>query len=61
MRFGHTGSRSISVHQIDSVPEEEMDKLMLNDESGVNIASTNYFEPLVKINVDDQPSFTDTL
>ena len=50
-----------SVRQIDTIPEEGMEKLSLEDESGVNIASANYFEPLVKINVDDQPSFMDTL
>jgi len=38
-----------------------MEKLSLEDESGINIASTNYFEPLVKINVDDQLSFQGTL
>ena len=52
---------SPSVHQIDTIPEEGMENLTLEDESGVNIASANYFEPLVKINVDDQPSFMDTL
>ena len=50
-----------SVRQIDTIPEEGMEKLSLEDESGINIASANYFEPLVKINVDDQPSFMDTL
>ena len=50
-----------SVCQINTIPEEGMENLTLEDESRVNIASTNYFEPLVKINVDDQPSFMDTL
>jgi len=51
---------SPSVCQIDAIPEEGMENLTL-EESGVNIASANYFEPLVKINVDDHLSFMDTL
>ena len=50
-----------SVCQIDTIPEEGMESLTLEDESGVNIASANYLKPLVKINVDDKPSFMDTL
>jgi len=42
---------------MDTIPEEGMDKLSLEEESGVNIASANYFEPLVKINIDNQTSF----
>jgi len=38
-----------------------MDKLSLEDESGVIITSINQFEPLVKINLDDHPSFLGTL
>jgi len=51
---------SPSVHQIDTIPEEGRENLNL-EESGVNIASANYFDPLVKINIDDYPSFMDTL
>ena len=50
-----------SVCQIDTILEEGMEKLSLEDESRVNVVSANYFEPLVKINIDDQPSFMDTL
>jgi len=41
------------VWQINTIPEEGMEKLSLEDKSRVNIASANYFEPLVKINIDD--------
>jgi len=50
-----------SVWQIDSIPEEGMEKLSLEDESELNIASVNQFEPLVKLNIDDNPSFLGTL
>jgi len=50
-----------SVRQIDSIPEEGMEKLSLEDESGINIASMNQFEPLVKLNMDENPSFLGTL
>jgi len=50
-----------SVQQIDSIPEEGMEKLSLKDESGINIASINQFEPLVKLNIDENPSFLGTL
>jgi len=50
-----------SVRQIDSIPEEGMEKLSLEDESGINIASVNQFEPLVKLNIDENPSFLGTL
>jgi len=50
-----------SVRQIDSIPEEGMEKLSLKDESGINIASINQFEPLVKLNIDENPSFLGTL
>jgi len=60
-RFNNTGNRSTSVRKIESIPEEDMEKLTLDDESGINVASANYFEPLVKFDVDDQLSFMDTL
>jgi len=50
-----------SVRQIDSIPEEGMEKLSLEDKSGINIASINQFEPLVKLNIDENPSFLGTL
>jgi len=50
-----------SVQQIDSIPEEGMEKLSLEDESGINITSVNQFEPLVKLNMDENPSFLGTL
>jgi len=50
-----------SVRQIDSIPEEGMEKLSLEDESGINIASINQFKPLVKLNIDDNSSFLGTL
>jgi len=50
-----------SVRQIDSIPEEGMEKLSLEDESELNIASVNQFEPLVKLNIDENPSFLGTL
>ena len=63
IRLGYPSTKrdGPSVRQIDTIPEEGMEKLSFEDESGVNIASTNYFEPLVKINIDDQLSFMDTL
>jgi len=50
-----------SVQQIDSIPEEGMEKLSLEDESEINIASVNQFEPLVKLNLDENLSFLGTL
>jgi len=50
-----------SVQQIDSIPEEGMEKLSLEDKSEINIASVNQFEPLVKLNLDENPSFLGTL
>jgi len=50
-----------SVRQIDSIPEGGMEKLSLKDESELNIASVNQFEPLVKLNIDENPSFLGTL
>ena len=50
-----------SVQQIDSIPEEGMEKLSLKDESELNIASINQFKLLVKINLDKNPSFLGTL
>jgi len=50
-----------SIRQIDSIPEEGMEKLLLEDESELNIASVNQFEPLVKLNIDENPSFLGTL
>jgi len=38
-----------------------MEKLSLKDESGINIASVNQFEPLVKLNMDENLSFLGTL
>jgi len=38
-----------------------MEKLSLEDESKLNIASINQFEPLVKLNIDKNPSFLGTL
>jgi len=58
--FRQQGSRP-SVRQIDSIPEEGMEKLSLEDESEINIASINQFEPLVKLNMDENPSFLGTL
>jgi len=49
------------VRQIDSIPEEGMEKLSLEDESKLNITSVNQFEPLVKLNIDENPSFLGTL
>jgi len=51
----------LSVQQIDSIPEEGMEKLSLEDESEINIASINQFEPLVKLNLDENLSFLGTL
>jgi len=50
-----------SVRQINSIPEEGMEKLSLEDESKLNIASVNQFELLVKLNIDENPSFLGTL
>jgi len=50
-----------SIRQIDSIPEEGMEKLSLEDESEINITSVNQFEPLVKLNLDENPSFLGTL
>ena len=58
--FKPQGSRP-SVRQIDSIPEEGMEKLSLEDESELNIDSINQFEPLVKLNIDKNPSFLGTL
>jgi len=58
--FRPQGSRP-SIRQIDSIPEEGMEKLSLEDESELNIASINQFEPLVKLNIDDNSSFLGTL
>ena len=60
-KFGNINNNKVSVWKIESVPEEEMEKLTLDDESGINVASTNYFELLVKFDIDDQQSFMDTL
>jgi len=60
-KFGNINNNKVSVRKIESVPEEEMEKLTLDDESGINVASTNYFELLVKFDIDDQQSFMDTL
>jgi len=38
-----------------------MEKLSLKDKSELNIASVNQFEPLVKLNIDENPSFLGTL
>jgi len=38
-----------------------MEKLSLKDESEINIASVNQFEPLVKLNLDENLSFLGTL
>jgi len=38
-----------------------MEKLSLEDKSKLNIASINQFEPLVKLNIDENPSFLGTL
>jgi len=58
--FRPQGSRPL-VRQIDSIPEEGMEKLSLEDESELNIASINQFEPLVKLNLDENLSFLGTL
>jgi len=50
-----------SVRQIDSIPEEGMEKLSLKDESELNITSVNQFEPLIKLNIDENLSFLGTL
>jgi len=50
-----------SIWQINSIPEEGMEKLPLEDESELNIASVNQFEPLVKLNLDENTSFLGTL
>jgi len=50
-----------SVQQIDSIPEEGMEKLSLKDKSKINITSVNQFEPLVKLNLDENLSFLGTL
>jgi len=50
-----------SVQQIDSILEEGMEKLSLKDKSELNIASVNQFEPLVKLNLDENLSFLGTL
>jgi len=60
-KFGNINNNKVLVRKIESVPEEEMEKLTLDDESGINVASANYFEPLVKFDIDDQQSFMDTL
>jgi len=54
-------SSRLSVRQIDSIPEEGMEKLSLEEESEINIASINQFEPLVKLNLDENLSFLGTL
>jgi len=38
-----------------------MEKLSLKEESELNIASINQFEPLVKLNLDKNRSFLGTL
>jgi len=38
-----------------------MEKLSLEEESKINIASVNQFKPLVKLNLDENPSFLGTL
>jgi len=38
-----------------------MEKLSLKEESKINIASINQFKPLVKLNLDENPSFLGTL
>ena len=51
---------SPSVRQLDTIADDAMEKLSLGEDSGVNIASANYFEPLVDMNIDDGtnvPSF----
>jgi len=54
-------SSGLSVQQIDSIPEEGMEKLSLEEESGINIASVNQFKLLVKLNLDENLSFLGTL
>jgi len=49
-----------SVRQLDTIADDAMEKLSLGEDSGVNLASANYFEPLVDMNIDDGtnvPSF----
>jgi len=58
--FRPQGSRP-SIWQIDSIPEEGMEKLSLKDESELNITSVNQFEPLVKLNLGKNLSFLGTL
>jgi len=50
-----------SVQQINSIPEEGMEKLSLEDKSKINITAVNQFEPLVKLNLDENLSFLGTL
>jgi len=54
-------SSGLSVWQINSIPEEGMEKLSLEEESEINIASVNQFKPLVKLNLDENLSFLGTL
>ena len=60
-KFGNINNNKATVRKIESVLEEDMEKLTLEDESRINVASANYFEPLVKFEVDDQQDFMDTL
>jgi len=60
-KFRNINNNKVLVWKIESVPEEEMEKLTLDDESRINVASANYFKPLVKFDIDDQQSFMDTL
>jgi len=44
-----------SVRQMDTIPDDGMANLTLQD-SGANVASTNYFDPLIDMNVDNEDS-----
>jgi len=42
-----------SLHQMDSTPEQDMDKMSIHDNVEANKLSTNYFAPITDMNVMD--------
>jgi len=44
-----------SLHQMDSIPDDSMEKMSIHDNVEANKLSTDYFTPIVDINVMDAP------
>ena len=41
-----------SLHQMDSTPEQDMDKMSIHDNVEANKLSTNYFTPIAPVDMD---------